>query len=218
MNFALDRILELTRICARAVKRTDPMAKVILDLVYPWGEYYATNQCSIWPYHYAEMCINAGVEFDVVGVQMFFGTAGQGFYCRDMLAISEMLDRFGALGKPVHITATGVPSACLPDPEAAVGAKDHEPGAGGIWRRPWDEGVQSDWLQEFYHLAISKPFITAISWRDFSDHQPHYFPHGGLLGKDLHPKAAYQKLVGVRRQIWPQSGPEASDGDLPEAE
>lgn len=205
MNFSLDRIMEVTRVSCHAVKRADPSAKVVLDLVYPWGEYYATNQRSIWPYHYAEMCLNAGVAFDVVGLQMFFGTGGQGYHCRDMLAVSDLLDRFGALGKAVHVTAVGVPSACYGDVEAAVG-ENHQPGAGGIWRKPWDEAVQSDWLHEFYHVALAKPFVTAISWRDFSDHQAHHFPHAGLLRKDLHPKLAYKRLMGVRQGIWPEGG------------
>jgi hypothetical protein len=206
MSFSLDRILELSRVCAYAVKRADPKATVILGLVHPWGEYFATNQKSIWPYNYAEMCINAGVPFDVIGLEVFFGTAGQGFHCRDLMVLSDLLDLFGVLGKPVHITAAGVPSACYPDPDAVVGGSSHQPGAGGVWRKPWDENVQADWLDAFYRVAIGKAFVTAVSWRDFSDHQPHYLPHGGLLRKDLHPKVAFQKLLAVRHEIWPELG------------
>ena len=204
MNFSMDRVLEISRVCTYAVKRTDPKASVILDLVQPWGEYFANNPKSVWPYNYAEMCINAGVAFDAIGLQIFFGAAGQGFHCRDLMAASDLLDLFGQLGKPIHVTAAGVPSACYPDPDAAVGGKEHQPGTGGVWRTPWDENVQAEWLDAFYRVAIAKPFVTAISWRDFSDHQPHYMPHGGLLRKDLHPKAAFQKLQAVRNEIWPE--------------
>jgi len=218
MNFALDRIIEATRVCCHAVKRTDPAAKVILELVHPWGEYYASNQRSIWPYHYAEMCMNAGVVFDAVGLQVFAGAGAPGFHCRDMLDISDLLDRFGALGKSVHLTAVGAPSASAPDPGAAVGAAGGPQGSGGVWHKPWDEVIQSEWLEEFYRVAVSKPFVTAVSWRDFSDHQPHFMPHGGLLRKDLHPKIAYQRLAGLRQEIWPHpvSGVEESNVLWPE--
>jgi hypothetical protein len=216
MRFSLDQVLDLTRVCAHAVRRTDPAARVVLDTVHPWGEYFATNQQSVWPFHYAEMCVNAGIEFDIIGLEFLLGTAGQGHHCRDLLAVSDMLDRFGALGKPVHVTAVAVPSACYPDPDAALGA-DHQPGAGGTWRQPWDEAVQGEWLAEFYRLAISKPFITAVSWRDFSDHQAHCFPHGGLLRKNLHPKIALERLVNVRQELWPEGGPaEAGNVVFPE--
>jgi hypothetical protein len=217
MKFSLDQVLDLTRVCAHAVKRTDPAARVVLNVVYPWGEYFATNQQSIWPFHYAEMCVNAGIEFDAIGLEFFLGTAGDGYHCRDLLAVSDMFDRFGVLGKPLQVTAVAVPSACYPDPDAAL-ATAHQPGAGGVWRKPWDEAVQSDWLGEFYRLAISKPFVAGVSWRDFSDHQAHYFPHGGLLRKNLQPKIAFQRLVNVRHEIWPEGGPaETGNVVFPEA-
>jgi len=209
MNFSLDRILEITRVCTYAVKRTDPQAAAVLGLVQPWGAYFANNQRSIWPYNYAEMCLNAGVTFDAIGLEILFGTAGEGLHCRDLLAVSGLLDLFGSLGKPVHVTAVGVPSACDPDPQAAVSGAEHQPGAGGTWWRPWDEALQAEWLDAFYHVAISKPFVRAVSWRDFSDHQPHLLPHGGLLRSDLHPKASFEKLLAVRHEIWPDLAPSA---------
>jgi hypothetical protein len=214
MNFALDRVIEVTRVCCHAVKRTDPAAKVVLELISPWGEYYAVNQRSIWPYHYAEMCLNAGVVFDAVGLQIFAGAAGPGFHTRDMMAISDLLDRFGALGKPVHLTAVGAPSACNTDPAATVPGTDAQRRRGGIWHKPWDEVIQSEWLEMFFRIAVSKPFVTAVSWRDFSDHQPHYFPHGGLMRKDLHPKIAYQRLAGLRYEIWPQTTAQPEDSNV----
>jgi len=207
LNFSLDRIIEMARVCAHAIKRTDPSATVVLDLVQPWGMYYATNQRSIWPYHYAEMCMNAGVAFDAVGVQFFFGAGGFEYAARDMLHISNQLDRFGCLGKPVHVTACGVPSATDPDPNAEVDGSESGPDAAGTWRKPWDEVVQSDWIDAFYHIAISKPFVHAITWRDFTDQGRHYFPHGGLLRADGKPKIAYQRLAGMRQEIWPGGGP-----------
>ncbi len=211
MNFSLDRLIEITRVCCHAVKRTDPAAQAVLELVAPWGEYYAVNQKSIWPYHYAEMCMNAGVVFDAVGLQVFAGTPAPGLHVRDMLALSDMLDRFGALGKPIHLTAVGAPSARGPDTGATLAAGDAAAHPGGIWHKPWDEVTQSEWAEDFYRIAISKPFVAAIAWRDFSDHQPHYFPHGGLLRKDLHPKIAFQRLEALRQEIWPQAAAQTEE-------
>jgi len=214
MNLSMERVIEVARVCCHAVKRTDPVAKVVLDLVCPWGEYYATNQKSIWPYQYAEMCMNAGVTFDVVGLQFCAGTAGVGFHARDLMAVSDLLDRFGGLGKPVHVTAAGVPSATVPDPDAALGGANHRPGTGGVWRQPWDEAVQAEWAGEFYRLAIAKPFVTAVSWRDFSDQRGHALPHGGLLRKDGQPKAAFQRLAALRQEIWPEAASTGGEANV----
>ncbi|MDK1030991.1 MAG: endo-1,4-beta-xylanase, partial [Planctomycetia bacterium] len=118
MNFSMSQIMELTRAAARAVKQANPQATVILNLIEPWGEYYATSPRSIWPLTYAEMCLNTDVPFDAFGIEIFMGAGG--YHARDMMSISAMLDGFDALGKPIHITAVGVPPA--PGPDAAAQA------------------------------------------------------------------------------------------------
>ena len=72
----------------------------------------------------------------------------------------------------------------------------------------------SDWIDDFYRIAISKPFVTAVSWRDFSDHKTHYFPHGGLLRNNGSPKIAYQRLMGVRQEIWPEGPASGADSNV----
>ena len=49
---------------ARVVKKNAPQARTVLDVVMPWGEYFAKNPRSIFPMKYVEMCVNGGVEFD----------------------------------------------------------------------------------------------------------------------------------------------------------
>jgi endo-1,4-beta-xylanase len=116
-----------------------------------------------------------------------------------------VLDRFGALGKPIHISAMGVPSGVTPDALASLGGGPQRAVAGGTWHKPWDEVIQSDWVDQVCRIAIGKPFVTSISWRDYSDHQPHAIPHGGLLRRDTHPKIAFQRLLGLRKEIWPEA-------------
>ena len=62
----------------------------------------------------------------------------------------------------------------------------------------WTEQVQADWLDQFYTIAYSKPFIDAITWWDFCD--PAFIPHGGLLTPDLQPREAYKRLLALRRK------------------
>ena len=72
---------------------------------------------------------------------------------------------------------------------------------GGVWRRPWTEKVQSEWLNEFLAVALSKSFVETISWHSLADNARQPVPHGGLLRADLTPKAAYKQLVKVRSEI-----------------
>jgi GH35 family endo-1,4-beta-xylanase len=203
LGFSLDQIMEMTMMSARVVKKNAPQATAVLDLVLPWGDYFARNPRSIWPLKYAEMCINSGIEFDAIGLQIFLGA--DDVYCRDVMEVSALLDVFGSLGKPVHITAAGVPSAHQKDPtDASRGSRDVA--AGGQWHKPWDETVQSEWVDWFYHIAVGKPFVTAVSWTELSDRPGHQFPHAGLVSADLQPKQSYAMMLGMKKEIWPEGG------------
>ena len=92
----------------------------------------------------------------------------------------------------MHITAVQVPS------EGSGGEASVE---GGVWRSPWTEQIQADWLRQFVDIALSKPFVESVSWQNLIDHKRQTVPHGGLLRPDLAPKAAYNLLMDVRSEV-----------------
>jgi len=203
LKFSLDQIMEMTHMSARVIKKNAPHASAVVDVVMPWGDYSARNPRSIWPLRYVEMCVNGGIEFDAIGLQVFLGA--RDFYCRDILEISALLDLFGSFGKAVHVTAAGVPSANAPDPlDLTEGMRDVADA--GRWHQPWDEAVQSQWVDWFYHIAVGKPFVTTVSWTELSDRKGHQFPHAGLIDAQLQPKQSYGMMLGMKREIWPEDG------------
>jgi hypothetical protein len=136
---------------------------------------------------YAEMAVQSGINFDAFGLQFRFGA--DGMYARDMFQISSLIDKFGAFGKPIHITAVEVPSIKI---EGL-----------GTWHGPWSESVQANWLREFYTVALSKPFVDTVSWRTLAD-APGASPLGcGLLTSNMSPKPAYEELLALRKEIVP---------------
>jgi len=149
---------------------------------------------------YADMIVQNSINFDALGLQFFMGVGLEGMYVRDMLQISSMIDRFAGFGKPVHVTAVQAPSKHTVDESDAWGGA-HPPAGAGQWYDNWSEALQSRWLREFYNVALSKPFVDTITWRDLADTQPHFLPHGGLLRPDLMPKLAYEQLCTIRAQI-----------------
>jgi hypothetical protein len=200
LAFNFEQIIELTRMSSTLVKQASPRGMTIIDMIQPWGEYYAHNTRTIPPMLYADMCVQSGIKFDAFGLQVYFGLGENGYYVRDMLQISTMLDRFAGMGKPLHISAVQVPSAAGSDPRDAWGGRVPVE-TGGIWHERWSESVQKEWLETFYQIAFAKPFVESISWRDLSDQSAHYLPHGGLLGNKSKPKQAYSALLNFR-QTW----------------
>jgi GH35 family endo-1,4-beta-xylanase len=200
ISFNFEQLMELTRMSAAVVKQLLPQSTTIIDLVAPWGEYYARNQRTIPPMLYADMAIQSGINFDAFGLQFYFGLGLDGMYVRDMFQISSMIDRFAGRGKPLHITGVQVPSGTTVDKHDAWGGSVSID-EGGAWRGEWSEELQSRWLRTFYQIALSKPGVDTVTWRDLSDTQGHYLPHGGLLRHDLTPKPAYQQLLAMRNEL-----------------
>ncbi len=193
-TFNFEQLMELTRMAASLTKQLAPRSVAIVDLVAPWGEYYARNQRTIPPLLYADMVVQSGVPFDAFGLQFRFGPGADGMYLRDMFQISSLLDLFAKLGKPLHITALQVPSD--------TAHKDGEPEVGGgMWRQPWNEEIQSQWVAQFLEVALSKPFVESISWHGLIDNGEAPLPSGGLLHTSLKPKAAYERFVKTRSEI-----------------
>ena len=200
-NLSFDQLMELTRMSCLLVKKLAPNSKVMIELVMPWGEYYARNQRSIPPLMYADMAVQSGVKFDSFGVQILMGVPRDGHYVRDLLQISSLLDEFVAFGKSVHVSACQVPSNTVKDPNDAWGG--HAPITGaGKWHAPWSPRLQAEWLQAFYRIGISKPFVESVCWGDLADRTEQSIPHGGLCSHAMEPKLAFRELRNFKAFIY----------------
>ncbi|RIK68288.1 MAG: hypothetical protein DCC65_03595 [Planctomycetota bacterium] len=186
LKLNLEQIIDLTRMAMQVARQAAPKVPAILTICPPWGDYYANDHQTIPPLLYAEMAIQSGIAFDAFGLEIRFGGEGGPRYVRDMMQISALLDRYGGLGKAIHVSAAGVPSA--------------PPCADGSWHGEWSEDVQSQWLRDFYRIALSKPFVESVSWHGLAD-AGETGANGGLLRGDLTPKPAYHQLLSLREEI-----------------
>ena len=118
---------------------------------------------------------------------------------RDLFQFSSMLDRFSTLGRPVFLTALGVPGRPGPDPEDQSEGK-LDPAQAGRWKRPWDPDLQAEWIDAAYRIALSKPYIESIAWGNLADMNP-TLPGGGLLDGMLKPKPGFTKIQELREHF-----------------
>lgn len=186
-RFTFEQIMEITRTAAAIVKQMSPRCKAILGISLPWGEYYAQDPKTIPPLLYAEMAVESGVSFDAFGLDLRLGCPAGGGYARDLLQVSALLDRFGNLGKPLHVMATSVPSEAT---DAAY----------GCWHGDWSPQIQAQWVREFYRIALSKPFVETVTWHPLVD-APASPAATGLLTANLSPKPAFQEILSLRRDV-----------------
>jgi Glycosyl hydrolase family 10 len=203
----LERMMDLTRMCALLVRKLQPTAKVQIEISQPWGEYLAASKRAMPPKLYAEMIPQAGIAIDALGLRLHMGQVGQGRTTRDLMALSDLLDRYGELDKPIAITATGAPSeASVPKPAApAAGGGAPVPAAPsedpGFWRAPWSGETQSRWLTQALTICASKPYVHSVCWQDLYDSPTSEMPGGGLVGETGVIKPAASALAELRRTV-----------------
>ncbi len=184
--FTLEQIMDLTRMAATVTKQTDPRAQVVLDIVQPWGEYYASNTATVPPLYYAEMAVQSGIPFDALGLQFLFGIDSDGFHLRDHLQISALIDRLANFGKPLQVTAVGAPTQRGPRGELAD---------------PWNEATQATWLTDFTRVALSKPYVDSVCAYGLTDAGAVGIPGGGVLRDDQKPTPTLQALHSLRTEL-----------------
>ena len=198
LNLTQEQEVEITRIGCNAARTKNQDATIIVNNCSAFGEYVADGKVNFGPVHdklftplsYLDALMEAEVEFDVVGVQIYFPA-------RDMLSIGKLLDEYARFGKPVHITELGVRSAEVERPagqESEQLRRTH-----GDWHQPWSEKVQADWMEWFYTMAYARNEIEAITWWDFRD--PAFVQTGGMLHEDETPKEIYFRLRALKEKL-----------------
>lgn len=198
-SLSFEQIIELTRLLVSQVKTLLPGARTLITITQPFGEYHAKGRQSVAPMLYAEMVANAGINFEAFGLEIEMGVPAPGMFMRDLFQLSVLLDKFATLGRPVFLTAVGVPGRAAPDPgDTSEGRMNPE--AAGRWHRPWDPVLQAEWMEAVYHLALSKPFVESIAWSNLADLHP-TLPGGGLLDDLLQPKPAFTQLQQMREKF-----------------
>ena len=192
-DLSFDQLADLTRGCCQLMKKIAPDAELMIELIQPFGEYFARDQHTIPPVLFADLAYQSDLKFDSFGIPVHMGAAVDGFFVRDLMQISSLLDEFLPHGKNVRITACGVPSDFRPDKTDIWKGKQSIARA-GYWHRKWCENLQEEWLGAIYRLAMSRPYIKSICWQDIADLPVHVIPHGGLLDSKLAPKPALKKF------------------------
>ncbi len=191
-NHTPEQITELTRLALETTKDANPKVVRILNNCCPFAEYAARGRMARMdatrplrsPRKFLQDLAEAGVEYDVLGIQIYFPQ-------RDLSDIARLLERLAVFGKPIYITEIGASSnLAAPNPSGAINAQPGEPYA---WHRAWDEELQADWLEQVYTLYYSRPYVRAINWYDFSDFRP-FIVNGGLVREDCSVKQSFNRL------------------------
>ncbi len=163
-KLSFEQMMDLTRICVLVTRKLHPRAKIQVEITQPWGEYHTHDRSSLPPLLYAEMLSQAGIQIDAFSLRMQMGSYRPGLQTRDLMAFSAMLDQYAMLDRPITISSFGVPTSKIAPRDDLPSWPDS-----GMWRQPWSEAAQADWLSAYAAVALSKPYIESICWHELAD-------------------------------------------------
>jgi hypothetical protein len=190
-KFNFEQTLEMSRASVMAVRNATDRSIKLIELTDPWGEYYASKPATIPPIVYVDMLIQSGINFDAFGLDLRFGKAPGCVNLRDMMNLSSVLDSFSGIAKPVHITEFSL---------EARGGDGKDSRKFGWWKEEWSPQVQAKWIEQFYKIALAKPYVDTVTYSSIADTQENC--ESGLLDKNLKPKKAYESIKGINKLIF----------------
>jgi hypothetical protein len=195
LSLGEDELMWLTVHLIEAARKVDPALELIVGIAQPWGEYMAAEDHIHSPFIFADTLIRAGLNLTALDVELVMGVTPRGSYCRDLLDTSRLIDLYALLGVPLRVTL-GYPSSSGPDPDADP---DYRIDAGRL-DGSFSPAAQADWAESYAAIALCKPSVHGVYWTQFSDAEPHQFPHAGLLDVGGALKPAIQRLRGLREK------------------
>jgi len=195
-----EQIVNVAKLACEVAKDTNPKVKRLINNCCPFAEYV---QLKKWgdidakypqrtPQQFMKALVDAGVEFDITGQQMYFPF-------RDLSDTIIEIERMSKFGRPVHLTEVGASSgpSKYSIETGSLGIKNEA----YLWHRPWDENLQADWVEGVYTLAYSKPWVEAINWYDFVD--PYgWIKNGGLIASPNGEKKQSYLRIKKLRESW----------------
>lgn len=198
-----EQTIELTKLACDVARDTNPNVKLLINNCCPFADYM---QKGMWhdkkakfpqrtPHQFTQQLIDAGVDFDLIGVQVYF-------VHRTLTEAIQSIERYKVFDKKIQLAEVGAPSYGITQ-EFIADEKDfsQEPYE---WHRHWDEELQADWLEKIFTYAYSQNFIEAANWYDFVD--PYGFlKKGGILRSPKgEKKAAVDRLLKLQQSFKKQ--------------
>ena len=184
------QITEVIALIAKTVRTLQPQATLVVNCTNPFGECAGLGQTAQGPgenlrtpYMFIRDLVDAGVDFDVIGLQFYNPQ-------RDLSDTVRLIERFEAFGKKIRVSEAEAPST-------DDGSEFHG--------KPFDEKQQADWAESLFRVVGTRPSCEALFWYDISDVRA-FMNSGGLLTDDGSPKQSYDRLLALRaewtRQEW----------------
>jgi hypothetical protein len=178
--------IRLTARLLQVARQADPAAQFLVGLDRPWAEWMASSTFQLGPLHLADYLARAELGMAGIALEIAPGYSSPGSHLRDLLDFSKLLDLYALLNYPLYLTIA-MPSSIADDPQA----DPHVKVEADQWPGPLTDAGQAAIAARWISLAVAKPFVRSVTWRQLDDNSPHLYPFAGLV----RPNRTFKPLV-----------------------
>jgi hypothetical protein len=190
-----DQIRLIARLL-QVARQADPKAQFLVGLDRPWAEWMASSQFQLGPLHLADYLARAELGMAGVALEIAPGYSAPGSHMRDLLDFSRLLDLYALLNYPLYISLV-MPSSKEADPQA----DPHIHVEADQWPSAPSDSTQAAIASRWIALAVAKPFVRSVAWKQLDDSSPHQYPHGGLIRPNKTTKPLLDWIKGFRTEL-----------------
>ncbi len=188
--------VRLTARLIQVARQADPSAQFLVGLDRPWAEWMASSPFQLGPLHLADYLARAELGMAGIALEIAPGYSAPGSHIRDLLDFSRLLDLYALLNHPLYLSFA-MPSGSAADPKA----DGHVQVERDQWPSPPTDANQAALASRWIALAVAKPFVRSVTWRQLDDSAPHLYPHAGLIRPNGTPKPLLDWLKSFRAEL-----------------
>ena len=187
--------LRLTLQTLETLRQIDTKTPVLVSFDQPWGEYLHGQRLELTPLHYADAIIRSEIPINALGLQLNVGYWPKGSPRRDLLQLSQLIERWSLFGLPLMVTLTA-PASMEHDAKAGlkvIATPDDDLGC--------TDASQEQTMREIISLLLLKPAVQIVLWDQFLDTRAHKFPHAGLFDSNGDERPLLKTLRSMRGEF-----------------
>jgi Glycosyl hydrolase family 10 len=196
IQIAEEQMLRLVVDAAEVVRNTDSRIPMVVSFDQPWSEHMGHKDRDLPPLHFADTLARAEIGIAGFGLELNWGYWPHGSPERDCIEVSRLIDRWTSLGHPLMVSITA-PSNFSADPKARDTAK---PITDKLGDYP-SPSSQTQIIEQIVSVLLAKSSVQALFWNQWSDTDPHDFPHSGLIDVAGRLKPSLRILSDLRRRL-----------------
>ncbi len=186
LSLSEEQLLHMAVSTIETIRKHDTRTPLIFTVSQPWGEYLSRSTRDMSPMTFADTLVRSDLGINGIGLEINWGFHDESTLPRDLLELSQHIDRWSHLGLPlvVHLTIADLAEESS-DAPSDISNSD-------------DTVSMTSRSRNILTVLTSKPAVQALIWNQLVDSKSRSKPAAGLFSVDGKAKPIMKDLHDLR--------------------